>query len=195
MQKITLLAAALLCATTTLSAQSSGMEIYETNCKGCHILQPMMDKEKMMQMRMQERMAMKEKMMKNMKAPPMSKVSAKLKYDFKEDQQQVVAFIKDYIVNPSAEKAHCMPMALKRFGVMPAIGKSLSAEDLDTIARWVVDNFDEKWDEKAMHAECDSGKNHGMKCGQGKCGAGMMQKSPKQVNTGMKCAAGKCGGR
>ena len=193
MKKMTLIAAALLFSTLTLSAKS-GNEIYETNCKACHMLKPMMSEMKMKQMSMQERMSMKEKMMKNMKAPPMSKVSAKLKHDFGNDKAKVVAFIKDYIVNPSADKAHCMPMALKKFGVMPAIGKSLSAEELDTVANWMFDNFDEKWNDKAMNMMCNAKGGKGMMGkGQGmmKCGGGKMEKKA----SGMKCGQGKCGGK
>jgi len=94
---------------------------------------------------------------------------------------------------------HSMPMALKRFGVIPAIGKSLSAEERDTISNWLVDNFDEKWDEKAMNMVCSSGKDKDMgkgmmKCGAGKCGGGMTAPKPK-AGGAMKCAAGKCGGK
>ncbi|MCF6207480.1 MAG: hypothetical protein L3J47_11425, partial [Sulfurovum sp.] len=112
MKKTLIFSAVLLLITLPLSADSDGAKVYETNCKACHMLKPMMDKKKMMSMSMQERMSMKQKMMKTMKAPPMSKVSAKLKYDFKDDKAKIVAFIKDYIVNPDAQKAHCMPMAL-----------------------------------------------------------------------------------
>ena len=195
MKKTLIVAAGLLFSTLTLSAGNDGNSVYEANCKACHILKPMMDKQKMMQMSKADRMSMKEKMMKNMKAPPMAKVSAKLKHDFGNDKAKVVAFVKDYIVNPSVDKAHCMPMALKRFGVMPPIGKSLSAEDLDTIANWVVDNFNEKWDENAMNMMCNARKGKGMGMGKGmmKCGGGMTPK-PK-AGGAMKCAAGKCGGK
>ena len=193
MMKKTLLAAGILLASLTLNAANSGTAVYEANCKACHMLKPMMDKEKMMKMSMSERMAMKQKMMKTMKAPPMSKVSAKLKYDFKNDKTKVVAFIKDYIVNPDANKAHCMPMALKRFGTMPAIGKSMSDKDVNTVANWVYDNFDETWDAKAMNMMCNAkGMNKGaMKCASGKCGG--MVKKPKAAT--MKCGMGKCGGK
>ncbi len=193
MKKTVLIAGALLFSTLTLNAVNSGTAVYEANCKACHMLKPMMDKKKMMKMSMSERMAMKQKMMKTMKAPPMSKVSAKLKYDFKNDKTKVVAFIKDYIVNPNANKAHCMPMALKRFGTMPAIGKSMSAEDVNTVANWVYDNFDETWDAKAMNMMCNAkGMNKGaMKCASGKCGG--MEKKPKAAT--MKCGMGKCGGK
>jgi len=158
---------------------------------------PMMDKQKMMSMSQEERMSMKQKMMKNMKAPPMSKVSGKLKSEFK-TKEAFVAFVKDYIVNPSAEKAKCMPMALKKFGVMPPIGKSLSETELDTIANWMYDSFNEKWDPNAAGMMCntkDKGMGQGMKCGQGKCGGGMGMKKPKADVKSMKCAAGKCGAK
>ncbi len=194
MKKITLTAALLLFSTLTLSANSDGNAVYEANCKACHMLKPMMDKQKMMQMSPQERMSMKEKMMKTMKAPPMSKVSAKLKFDLKGDKEQMVSFIKDYIVNPSAEKSKCMPMALKKFGVMPAIGKTMSGSDVDTVAKWMVDNFDEKWDPNDQNMACNANEGKKMKCGQGKCGSGMAEKAPKKESA-MKCQAGKCGGK
>ncbi len=150
-------------------------------------MKPMMDKEQMNKMSKEARMSMMEKMMRTMKAPPMSKVSAKLKDDFKDDKEKMVVFIKDYIVNPDVKKAHCMPMALKKFGVMPAIGKSLSADELDTIANWTIENFDEKWDPNAMGMLCNTGES--MKCGgekgksTHKCGAAEMK------NNGGKCGA------
>lgn len=168
--KLKLLLTALI-ATVALHAQT-GAEIYEAKCAVCHNMKPMMDKQKMMQMSKEERMSMKEKMMKTMKAPPMSKVSAKIKFDLKDDKTAFVAFVKDYIVNPSADKSHCMPMALKRFGTMPPIGKGMTAQEVDTVANWLHDNFTEKWDmdDKGMMCKMKSKDAKGMKCGQGKCG-------------------------
>ncbi|MCB4758769.1 MAG: cytochrome c [Sulfurovum sp.] len=162
MKKIILVASILFLAMLTLDANSDGASVYKAKCKTCHMLKPTMGKKKMM------------------KAPPMSKVSAKLKYDFKGNKTQIVAFIKDYIVNPAKKKAHCMPMALKKFGVMPPIGKSLKPKELDLVANWIVDNFNHKWDPKAMGTGCAS-KTKGKKMM--KCGGGM------------KCAAGKCGSK
>ena len=187
--KLKLLLAGLL-ATVALNAQT-GTEIYEAKCALCHQLNPMMDKEKMMAMTPQERMSMKEKMMKTMKAPPMSKVSSKIKFELKDDKAAFVAFVKDYIVNPSADKSHCMPMALKKFGVMPAIGKGMKAEEIDTVAHWLHDNFTTKWNPDTMGA-CKA-KGHSMKCGEGKCG-GKMKAHKKPTPKTMKCGQGKCGG-
>jgi len=187
--KLKLLLVGLL-ATVALNAQT-GTKIYETKCAVCHQLKPMMDKQKMMSMSKEERMSMKAKMMKTMKAPPMSKVSAKIKFDLKDDKTAFVTFVKDYIVNPSADKAHCMPMAVKMFGTMPAIGKDMKAEEIDTVANWLHDNFSDKWDMNDKGMMCKAKDAKSMKCGQGKC-AGMDKKVPKPEAKTMKCAPGKC---
>jgi hypothetical protein len=71
---------------------------------------------------------------------------------------------------------------------MPAIGKSLSKKDLDTISNWMVNNFDEKWDANDQGMMCN------MKKGKGKNGAGMKQKNtPKPA--ALKCSTGKCGAK
>ncbi len=195
MKKTLLLTAGLLLATLTLHANSDGNTIYETNCKACHLLKPTMDKATMMKLTPAERMAMKQKMMKTMKAPPLSKVSAKLKHDFHNDKAQVVAFVQDYIVNPDANKSHCMPMALKRFGTMPPIGKGMRKADVETIANWIYDNFDSTWSEMTMGTAChaNDANTTAKKCGTGKCATGKCGGAtpPKPA---MKCAPGKCGG-
>jgi len=214
--KLKLLLAGLL-ATVALNAQT-GTEIYKAKCAVCHKMKPMMDKQKMMQMSKEERMSMKQKMMKTMKAPPMSKVSAKIKFDLKDDKTAFVAFVKDYIVNPSADKSHCMPMALKMFGTMPPIGKGMTAQEVDTVANWLHDNFIQKWDMNDKGMMCKM-QDKGMKCGQGKCGgmgkakktesskcgASHQEKSAgkcagdkaekKAASKSMKCGQGKCGGK
>ena len=188
MKNTLMLTAALLFSALTLSANSSdGTEIFKAKCQACHMLKPPMEMQKMIQMSPDERRAMKQKMMRTMKAPPMSKISAKLKYDFGGDRTKIVAFVKDYIVHPSKEKAHCMPMALQRFGTMPPIGKTLTASELDTVSAWIVDGFTSTWDANDKNMACNAdGKDKGkgmMKCGPGRCGGAM------------KCGHGKCGGK
>lgn len=185
-------AGALFFAAVTLNAATDGGTIFKEKCSACHMQKPMMDKSKMMQMSKEERMSMRDKMMKEMKAPPISKISAKLKHDFGNDKTKVVSFVKDYVRNPSADKSHCMPMALKKFGVMPAIGQDLSDEELNTVANWLYDGFNSTWDENMMQG---MGKGM-MKCAGGKCGQGMQSGKGKGGGMGksMKCAAGKCGG-
>jgi len=201
MNKFTLFFATL-ALTLTLNAQT-GNTIYKAKCAVCHTLKPMMDKNQMMNMSQKNRMAMMQKMMKTMKAPPMNKVSAKLKDALKNDKKAFIAFVSDYIVNPSAEKAHCMPMALKRFGTMPPIGKMMSKKDINIIATWLFENFNDKWDMNERGMLCNSQKHN--KCGKRKCGECESKQKHKhqcaclkcaeKKTSSMKCGQGKCGGK
>ncbi len=38
-------------------------------------------------------------------------------------------------------------MAYEIFGVMPPIGKSMSEEEKDAVARWLYRNFSKSWEE------------------------------------------------
>ncbi len=38
-------------------------------------------------------------------------------------------------------------MAYRIFGVMPPIGRTLSAEEREAVARWLYHNFRESWEE------------------------------------------------
>ena len=142
-----------------------------------------MDKEQMQSMRAkmqsatkEEKMAMREKMAMKMKksgmrAPAMPMVSARLKSNLK-TREEFIAFVEDYIANPSKEKGFCMP----------PIGKGMSKEDRAVVAAWLYDNYKDA-------GMCGmKGKGKGMKCGAGKCGG-----AKKKEAKGMKCGAGKCG--
>jgi cytochrome c5 len=111
-------------------------------------------------------------------APPMAKVSMKLKQKFK-TQKEFVAFVTDYITNPSKEKALCNARAVKGFGLMPPIGKSMTNKAKEDIANWLYTNF------KSKGKAC--GGKDGNHCSGKKCG----EKSEKK----MKCGNGKCGGK
>ena len=175
---------------------SSGEEIYKAKCAVCHKMQGLMtpQEKQAMQAKMQnatkeERMAMREQMMLKMKksgmrAPAMPMVSMRLKKMLGNDKKKFVAFVDDYIQNPSQEKGFCMPMAYKRFGTMPPIGKAMSKEERISVATWLYENFKGSWDKSADGKMCDM-KNKAMKCGGGKCG--------KAEKKSMKCGAGKCG--
>ena len=165
MKTITAIFVLLFATFTLVSAQEvTGQSIYDTKCAACHTLKMPDDKS-------------------TMKAPPLSKVSAKIKHDLDDNKTQFIAFVDDYIQNPSADKAKCMARAIKKFGTMPAIGKAMTAEERTTIATWLFDNFDEKWDAK----DCTGPNCKGNKCGDGKCGG-------DKAKAGSKCGSGKCGG-
>ena len=73
-------------------------------------------------------------------APPMPAVSKRLQRDI-HSKESFIAFVKDYIQNPSQEKGHCSEKAFKNLGTMPPVGKSLTKEELDVIAVWLYENF------------------------------------------------------
>ena len=161
---------------------SSGEAIYKSRCAMCHANKGIMSQEQMQTMRQkmqnatqEEKMAMKQMMMEKMKkskmkAPPMPMVSMRLKKMLGGDREKFIAFVEDYIQNPSQEKGFCMPMAYKRFGTMPPIGKTLTKEERATVAAWLYDNYKESWDSSMGGKMCEM-KNRSMKCGSGKCGA------------------------
>lgn len=173
----------------------NGEEVYTKHCASCHTKDMMMDKSSMMQLRekmqsstKEEKQAMRQNMMEkmqesDMKAPAMPMISMRLKH-MTGSKEKFVAFVKDYIQNPSQEKGYCMPMAYKRFGVMPPVGKGMSEEERELVAQWLYSNFEGSWNDSMGGMMCEDG-NKSMKNGSGKSGS--------QKNNGMKCAPGKCG--
>ena len=100
-----------------LAFGADGFEVYKRYCSSCHTLYPP-----------------------PLKAPPMSMVSFRVK-TFYPKEEDFVRFVKDYIVDPSPEKGVCMPMTYRMFGVMPPVGKALSEEEREAVARWIYRNF------------------------------------------------------
>lgn len=114
-----------------------GESVYKSKCISCHQLKGMTDMSemKMMRQKMQES---------GMKAPSMNMISMRLKMKTT-SKKEFISFVKDYIQNPSQDKGYCMPMAYKRFGIMPPIGKGMSEKEREVIAHWLYDNFNESW--------------------------------------------------
>ena len=119
---------------------SNGGEIYSQYCASCHEMS--MPKGEML-------------------APPMPNVSLCLQSAMN-SKKEFVAFVKDYVQNPLKEKGHCRERAFKNFGVMPAIGKTMTAQEREAVAIWLFENFEQK--------VSDAKKSIQKKCGQGKCG-------------------------
>jgi len=135
----------------------SGTQIFEAKCASCHMLNPPFDMSKK----------------KDMKAPPMKMVSLRIK-KMTADKDEFLAFVKDYIVNPSQEKGYCMPKAYKHFGTMPPIGKGMSKEEIEVVSNWLYDDFKGSWDTSKGARACEGkqGCKSGKKCeskGSGKC--------------------------
>lgn len=128
---------ALLALTTLTLMGSDGYKVYQNNCMKCHV--EMMNKAEVL------------KSFKFLKAPPMVEVSNKIKNNIRimdEDKdvkrRVVIAFVKDYIENPSIQYSMCDPMALEKFGVMPSLKGKLSEEEKQAVAQWVYDRYEGK---------------------------------------------------
>ena len=83
------------------------------------------------------------------KAPPMMAVAFHIKDFIKtEDESQripkAVAFVKDYVINPSASKSFCDKESLKTYGVMPSQKGKVTQDELQAIAEYMFSHFTEK---------------------------------------------------
>ena len=125
---------------TTEFEIKKGFVIYKNNCSMCHwetvTPEQIRDIRKMV----------KEGKKPPFSAPPMSEVSARVK-KFYPTEEKFVAFVKDYITNPSKEKGVCLPVAYELFGVMPPVGKSMSEDSKEAVAKWLYYRFNMSWEE------------------------------------------------
>jgi cytochrome c5 len=160
-----------LLASASLFAAPSGEEIFDTKCTACHL--------KEMPSAMKNNPEGSPEFMtevSKLKAPPLPRLVEYLKAQM-ESKEEFVAFVADYIANPSKEKAKCRKPAVENFGVMPPIGKAMSEDERKSVAEWIYST------QSASKSNCNT-----MKCAAGKCGG-------KEEKSAMKCAAGKCGGQ
>lgn len=117
-----------------LAQASEGYQVYRQKCSSCHV----------------ELMSRSEalKNLKQLKAPPMIEVSNRLKEniviadgDGDIKRRVVIAFIKDYIVNPDLMYSMCNPGALETFGVMPSLKGKITEQERQNVAEWVYDRY------------------------------------------------------
>ena len=135
--------------TTTLFASAGAKNLFDNKCAMCHMTSMPQDKSKLV-------------------APPLMGVMrhVKMKYSTKE---AAVAFIVDYVQNPSKDKAVCMKQKISRFGLMPSQKGNITPKELQEVASWMYDNYPPA-----------NFRGHGM-----------MKKMP---GNGMNCQSGNCPG-
>jgi len=112
-----------------------GYGVYQKHCMKCHI--EMMEKKEAI------------KHFSTLKAPPMVEVSNRLKEnviiadeDTDVKRRVIIAFIKDYIENPSVQYSMCNPMAIEKLGIMPSLKGKLSEAERQAVAEWVYDRYE-----------------------------------------------------
>ena len=53
--------------------------------------------------------------------------------------EDILNHIESFVMNPTKEKAICRSM--RRFGLMPSQKENITKEELNTVAKWMVDNL------------------------------------------------------
>jgi len=106
---------------TVLQAATEAETLFDNKCSMCHIKTKPQD-------------------MSALVAPPLMGVMrhVKMSYPTKESAQK---FMVDYVLNPSKDKAVCMPRKIARFGVMPSQKGNVTKEELEKITSWMYENF------------------------------------------------------
>jgi hypothetical protein len=116
------------CCFLTLIAQcdniSDGKKLYDVKCATCHTpTRPNSMAE-----------------MNALIAPPMEGVMFHLKTSFN-TQEESKKFIKDYVINPTKEKAMCMPQKIQKFGLMPSQKGVVTEDELDKIIAYLSEQY------------------------------------------------------
>jgi hypothetical protein len=98
-----------------------GREIFRSKCQLCHVTHSVTPAERA-----------------KLLGPPIGDVMLRIKerYPIRED---AVAFIVDYSLHPSIDKALCP--SLDTYGLMPSMVKKLSKEEAKRVAQMLVDTF------------------------------------------------------
>jgi cytochrome c len=104
-----------------------GEALFDAKCAACHI-----------------KVKPTPQMKKNLVAPPAMGVMFHVKEAFAGDKEAAKAFIREYVFNPSGEKAKCEPRAIRRFGVMPSQKGALSESELALVADYLYENYPPK---------------------------------------------------
>ena len=106
---------------TGVFASSGAENLFDSKCAMCHIKTMPQDRSKMV-------------------APPLMGVMRHVKMAYP-NKKDAVAFIADYVQNPTKAKAVCMPQKIARFGLMPSQKGNISDEELKVVASWMYDNY------------------------------------------------------
>ncbi len=122
----TLTLSSLLIAGTISFAQASdnAEKIFDTKCAACHSKTMPKDRNAVV-------------------APALFGVMRHIKMAYPQ-KENAVKFMVDYVLEPSKEKAICMPQKIQRFGLMPSQKGNITEAELKEVAEWMFDNYPPK---------------------------------------------------
>jgi cytochrome c len=129
----------------TLSLADGASSLFDAKCSMCHSKTRPTD-------------------MKSVIAPAISGVMRHVKMNYL-SKDKAVEFMVDYVLNPSKDKAICMPQKIDRFGLMPSQKGNVTKEELESIASWLYDNYPPKGFKGGMHQGHGKGMMKGYKKG------------------------------
>jgi len=109
---------------TVKTVNPEAKNLFETKCVSCHATTKPTDMSKVI-------------------APAIMGVMRHVKMSYS-DRDKAITFMKDFVLNPTQEKAICKPQKIKRFGLMPSQKGVVTEAELDIILPWIYDNFPPK---------------------------------------------------
>ena len=107
--------------TSSVQATESAEGLFNAKCATCHSKTKPTDMSKVL-------------------APALMGVMRHIKMDYPE-KDEAVKFMVDYVLEPSKEKAICMPKKIERFGLMPSQKGNVTEAELIKITSWMFDNY------------------------------------------------------
>jgi len=109
---------------TKTATNPEAKNLFQAKCASCHAIAKPTDMSKLV-------------------APVIMGVMRHVKMSYS-DRDKAITFMKDYILNPTQEKAICMPQKIRRFGLMPSQKGVVTEAELDIMLPWIYDNFPPK---------------------------------------------------
>lgn len=107
--------------TSFANAADRAEVLFDTKCATCHSKIKPTDMDKVL-------------------APALMGVMRHVKMTYP-NKEAAVKFMVDYILEPTKEKAICMPKKIERFGLMPSQKGNVTEAELKEITSWMFDNF------------------------------------------------------
>jgi len=108
-----------------------GKKLLEQKCASCHDL------------------TMPPRLLPDELAPPIMAVSFHMPnfMEPKDESQRIpmaIAFVTDYVLNPSLEKSYCDEESIKKYGLMPSLKGKVTEDEVRAIASYMFEHYTQK---------------------------------------------------